>query len=318
MVRQIMRSTTALVAIVAFLALCGCRSNSGFIAAMESESPPPAPPPNWLVNADSAQSQVPGSEAFAMTSDELSALDEKIITSADTQICGGFYRSSGEFPGYILGAECVGDICRYGTSGESDLEGHFFDLEYQSIMEHKGIRMGQAFYKSTDNPDNPSDITGYAGWLHYSTFVLQVNFYPDKDAPDDVLLAPYSIGQASGTNPVSGSATWNGVAMGIDLNQLHPNPDALHGDAEIVYDFGDSSVDVTLDNFVNLRTGADAGHKMEWTDIATKDGAFSDGTHWDGKHVAGAFYGGYHEEVGGTFKSGSVAGAFGASRSDRQ
>ena len=50
-------------------------------------------------------------------------------------------------------------------------------------------------------------------------------------------------------------------------------------------------VDVTLDNFVNL---------------------------WDGKHIAGAFYGGYHEEVGGTFKSESVAGTFGASLSDRQ
>ena len=57
---------------------------------------------------------------------------------------------------------------------------------------------------------------------------------------------------------------------------------------------------------------------MEWADIAVKDGAFSDGTHWDDTHIARIFYGDYHEEVDGAFKSGSIAGSFGASRSDRQ
>ena len=154
--------------------------------------------------------------------------------------------------------------------------------------------------------------------MHYSTFVLQTNFYPDKGEPEAVLLVPYSIGEASGTNPVSGSATWTGVAMGMDLNLLHPDPDVLQGDAGIVYDFADSSVDVTLDKFVNLETGAATDHTMEWTDMAANKGVFSEGTHWDGNHIAGTFYGGYHEEVAGVFKSGSIAGSFGASRSDRQ
>ena len=309
-----MHITTRLFAVLAALAVSGCVGNREQMAEMETG----AAPPDWLVSAGTARGHVPGSVAYAMTSDELSALDEKIITSADTQIYGGFYHSLGEFPGYILGAECSEELCRYGTSGESDLEGHIFDLEYQPVMEHKGIRLGQAFYKSTSDPENPLDVTGYGAWMHYSVFTLQVNFYPDKGEPDAVLLGPYSIGQASGTNPLSGSATWNGVAMGMDLNQLFPDPDVLQGDAGIVYDFGDSSVDVTLDNFVNLRTGAAAGHEMEWADIAVQDGTFSDGTHWDGTHIAGSFYGGYHEEVGGAFKSGSIAGSFGASRSDRQ
>ena len=309
-----MRITTPLLAVLVALAVSGCVGNRENMATMGAG----AVPPDWLVSADTARGHVTGSSAYAMTSDELAALDEKIITNADAQIYGGFYRSPAEFPGYIYGAECSGGVCRYGTRGESDLEGHFFDLEYQPVMEHKGIQLGQAFYKSTLNPDNPADITGYGAWMHYNTFAMQVNFYPDKDEPDAVLLAPYSIGQASGTNPLSGSATWNGVAMGMDLNRLYPDPDVLQGDAGIVYDFGDSSVDVTLDNFVSLRTGAAAGHKMEWADIAVKDGTFSDGTHWDGKHIAGTFYGSYHEEVGGVFKSGSIAGSIGASRSDRQ
>ena len=309
-----MRTTTMLFAIFVALALSGCAGNQENMAEMEAE---PAPP-NWLLNTDTARENVPGSVAYEMTSDELSGLDEKIVTNADTQIYGGLYSALKEFPGQIRGAECSGEVCRYGTSGESDLEGHFFDLEYQPVMEHKGVRLGQVFYKSTSNPENPVDITGYGAWMHYSTFVLQTNFYPDKREPEAVLLVPYSIGQAAGTNPVSGSATWTGVAMGMDLNLLHPDPDVLQGDAGIVYDFGASSVDVTLDNFVNLRTGAAAAHRMEWADIAVQDGAFSDGTHWDGKHIAGTFYGGYHEEVGGAFKSGSIAGSFGASRADRQ
>ena len=315
-----MRTAALLVAALAALALSGCLRDREDMAGMEAGAAPTTEPspPDWLVSADTARGHVPGSAAYAMTSDELAALDEQIITSADTQVYGGLYSAVKEFPGQIRGAECSGETCRYGTSGESDLEGHFFDLEYQPVMEHKGIRLGQAFYKSASDPDNPADITGYGAWMHYNTFVLQTNFYPDKGDPDAVLLAPYSIGQASGTNPVSGTATWNGVAIGMDLNQLYPDPDVLQGDAGIVYDFGDASVDVTLDNFVNLRTGAAAGHKMEWADVAVKDGAFSDGTHWDGKHIAGAFYGAYHEEVGGAYKSGSIAGSFGASRSDRQ
>ena len=52
--------------------------------------------------------------------------------------------------------------------------------------------------------------------------------------------------------------------------------------------------------------------------MAVNDGAFSDGTHWDGKHISEAFCGAYHEKVGGVFKSGSIAGSFRVSRSDRR
>ena len=154
--------------------------------------------------------------------------------------------------------------------------------------------------------------------MHYSAFAVQVNFYSDISNPESILFSNYSVGQASGTNPVSGTGTWTGVALGMDLNRMVTNPDVLQGDAEIVYDFGDQSVDVTLDSFKNLATGSRLDRRLEWADITVEDGAFSDGTHFDGTHIDGAFYGGYHEEVGGVFKSGSIAGSFGAARADRQ
>ena len=138
-----MRINGTLLAIFASLVLSGCLGGGG-----GSVTPAPVAP-DWLVDAGAAREHVAGSKAYTMTSDELSALDEKLITNADTQIYGGIYRSLGEFPGYIYGAECSEGVCRYGTSGESDLEGHIFDLEYQPVMEHKGIRLGQVFFKST-------------------------------------------------------------------------------------------------------------------------------------------------------------------------
>ena len=38
--------------------------------------------------------------------------------------------------------------------------------------------------------------------------------------------------------------------MGVDLNQMPSKPDMLQGDAEVVFDFDDQSLGVTLDDFV--------------------------------------------------------------------
>jgi len=310
-----MRSMIALLAILAALAVSGCAGNREDVAATDAGPGAGAASgsPDWLLDASAARANVAGSAAPAMTPEDLAALDERIVTGADTQIMTGTWRAFAEYPGTMEGAACeVGD-CRYGADGEITLEDHFFGADYRPVMEHRGVRLGQAFFEVTgevvSDPEVFQDFTAYGGWMHYSTFVLQVAFYPDKGAPDSVRALPYSIGRASGANPLAGSATWTGVALGVDLNRLFPDPDVLQGDAGIVYDFADASVDVTLDNFVNLRTGAAAGHRMEWAGIAVKDGAFSRGTHWDGEQVAGSFYGGYHEEVGGVFRSGSIAGS---------
>ena len=235
-----MRPMIGLFAILVVLALSGCGGHREDMAAMDAGSGAGAEsgPPDWLLDAGTASGTLPEAKAYGMTSDELSALDEKIVTSADTWILGGVYRSPGEFPGYAWGAACTGGACRYGTSGEGDLDSFFFDAEYQPVMERGGIRLGQAFYDATSHPDAPQELTGYGAWMHYNTFLVQIGFHPDKGSPDSVQAAPYSVGLASGTNPVSGSASWTGVAVGTDLNRLFPAPDMLQGDAGIVYDFG--------------------------------------------------------------------------------
>ena len=69
--------------------------------------------------------------------------------------------------------------------------------------------------------------------MHYGAFSVQVNFLPGIADPASVRFSNYSVGRASGTNPVFGAATWTGVAIGMDLNRLIANPDVLQGDAAI-------------------------------------------------------------------------------------
>ena len=313
---------SVLSAILAALILSGCAGSSRNVATMTEPAAPATPaatlgPDDWLVAADAARNRVPGSSTFVMTSDELSRLDESIFSSADTLLYGGFYYTGAEFPGYVLLTDCVEGVCKYGTTGETSPAGATHDVEYAPVMEHKGIRLAQARWRFGEN-ETPFDLTGYGGWMHYNSFAVQVDFFPDIDDPDSVRVSNYSVGQASGANPVSGTGTWSGVAMGIDLNQLLSKPGMLQGDAEIAYDFGDQTAQVILDNFTNLATGAALDRAMKWSDIAVQDGLFSHGGQFDGEYVHGAFYGSYHEEVGGVFKSGSIAGSFGAPRSDRQ
>lgn len=309
---------SALSTILAALILSGCAGSSRNTMMTEPAAPATTlGPDDWLVAADAAREHVPGSSALAMTSDELSMLDESIFSSADTLLYGGFYYTGTEFPGHILLTDCAEGACKYGRTGETSTEEAIHDIDFASVMTHKGVRLGQARWRFGEG-DNPVDITGYGGWMHYNSFVIQVDFFPNLDEPDSVRLSNYSVGLSSGANPVSGTGTWSGVAVGMDLNQLLAKPGVLQGDATVTYDFDHQSVDVRLDNFANLATGAALDRTMQWSDIAVEDGLFSHGEPFDGEYVHGAFYGSYHEEVGGAFKSGSIAGSFGAPRSDRQ
>ena len=316
-----MYTKSMLFMILAALALSGCTgsSNRNTMMTMEpaASAVTPLGPDDWLIAADAARDQVPGSSALAMTSDEFSMLDESIFTSADTLLYGGFYYTGTEYPGYVFLTDCAEDACKYGITGQTSTEEAIHDIDFASVMAHKGIRLGQARWRFGEG-DNPVDITGYGGWMHYNSFVIQVDFLPNLDEPDSVRVSNYSVGQSSGANPVSGTGTWAGVAIGMDLNRLLVEPGMLQGDAAVTYDFDAQSVDIILDNFVNLATGTALDRAMKWSDITVNDGLFSRGELFDGEYVHGAFYGSYHEEAGGVFNSGSVAGSFGASRSDRQ
>lgn len=152
---------------------------------------------------------------------------------------------------------------------------------------------------------------GYGGWMEHSFFVVESGEIMDGPAivQGAVLTYPYSVGDASGTNPGTGGATWHGVMVGMDT-MADGNP--VQGDATIT--IGDSAnpmLDVTFRNVHNL-VDESTYEDMTWTGLGVTDGRFGGGT--GTKTIEGQFYGTDHEEVGGAFTYDAILGAFGASR----
>lgn len=148
------------------------------------------------------------------------------------------------------------------------------------------------------------DFRGLGGWLKYSTFSA------DRSTFDIGVrwAGGASAGQHSGTNPISGSATWTGAMTGWDKLS---DEDPLIGDATLTFDMARQVLDLA---FTNIATHDD-GRKyddMNWSDVQVTDGHFSERTGPDS--LSGYFYGPNHDEVGGVFERRHIVGAFGANR----
>ena len=148
----------------------------------------------------------------------------------------------------------------------------------------------------------PASYLEYGGWLDHSMFYLAVS-----DLDSGFHADAYSLGVATGTNPVSGSATWTGAVIGVDID-IFGRGRALKGNAEINVDFADADVDVAFTIMRYRLEGNITRPDMTWNDLPLNAGEFGSDT------IHGMFYGPNHEEVGGVFRRDGVLGAFGGAR----
>lgn len=119
-----------------------------------------------------------------------------------------------------------------------------------------------------------------------------------------------SLGDATGTNPISGSATWTGAMVGADVSTTDTGGNLIEGNAEItIADFSDPKVGVEFTNVRDIDASASRSD-MTWSGIPLTAGSFDTGS--DGNSIGGKFYGPNHEEVGGIFERNQIIGAFGA------
>ena len=118
------------------------------------------------------------------------------------------------------------------------------------------------------------------------------------------LVAPISFGAASGSNPVSGSASWRGVAVGTQTHRYWIG-NRIAYDAELEFDFASATLDLTLDPESGLGSiGEPSWREIAWHGVPVADGAFA------ARGLDGCFYGPNHEEAGGIFENGDAQGAF--------
>ena len=150
------------------------------------------------------------------------------------------------------------------------------------------------------------DYTVLGGWLEKSFFgagrVLGSGTVGEQSLNGFDALMAFSAGQESQSNPISGSAIWRGLMVGLDRTA---SSHTINGEATLTFDFGRQALDVAMTNIKGERTYDD----MNWNDLPVRNGEFS-----YSDTLSGSFYGSNHEEVGGVFERNHITGAFGASR----
>ena len=159
-----------------------------------------------------------------------------------------------------------------------------------------------------------TDFKTLGGWLDYSAFAVDVHSVVNDsggDLRDTVFSGAYSLGDATGTTPAFGNATWTGTMVGGDTSLTANRGNRIIGDATLRFDLPQSTIDVTFTNIRDIDAGRLHG-PITWQNIPVTSGSFSTG--FIGHSIDGRFYGRNHEEVGGVFERNQIAGAFGAKR----
>ncbi len=117
---------------------------------------------------------------------------------------------------------------------------------------------------------------------------------------------PMSLGMGSGSNPVSGSATWTGAMAGVRVGGSSLGAEVT-GDAEMTANLAASSLDLAFTNIAD--TSGVRSSDIRWTGVSMRGGSFSGIGGLEGR-----FYGPNHEEAGGVFERSGIAGAFSLAR----
>ena len=119
-------------------------------------------------------------------------------------------------------------------------------------------------------------------------------------------------GVLTGSAPIAGG-TWRGIMIGAAKSD---GRDLLLGDAEISFDFADTTLDASFTGIVNMDLmAAHSVPAVTFSDIpVSAEGILGQGGDDTPRFIRGAFGGPGHEEVGGNFWTPDMAGSFGARR----
>ena len=315
----------ALLAGSLLLALAGCGGEGNGVEASGDGNMPEMPVAgDWPIDRDTARSLIQGQDA-QLSADEIVAALHARISKADAMTASDFLVSGVATPRFTTtcggSASCTVDLSSLSTAvpglGEEewsveDLDYEGSETEYQAVAMRGGVVLAQGRGETNLFGLLPIDRYGYGGWLEHSLFVAERAEVTDHPLLPDISAAySYSAGDAAGSNPVSGNATWNGVMVGLDVSETQARGNPVQGHAVIELDLASQDIDVAFTNIADVVTG-NAHGAMAWADLALTDGAFETGS--TGDSISGRFYGADHEEVGGIFERNLIVGAFGAAR----
>ena len=262
-----------------------------------------------------------------LTPEEAKSSVVELQLDADTFLLSPYYSDDARFD--VI--SCQGRSCTFSIEGQqvaTYLDNYEYDPEpdvgsdtYTTDAVMHGIVVGTVsfeFFGTTETGDPYRNYTyGYGGWLDHGYFEVQriiTSTMPESTVsygPLERLGALFGTG--TGSNPVSGSATWRGVMVGADVSHNTFDDDVVRGDTDVRVDLANADVDVTFTNIRYLANDSALGD-ISWEDIPMVNGRFEKAVDSQPSHLSGTFLGHDHEEVGGVFEHGTLVGAFGAKR----
>ena len=293
--------TTVIVVAALLLAACG-GGGSGVTSGRGGEDVPVVP---WTLDPATARAVTGGAPPPALTSSAIGRRLRTIHAQADTLLLTDLHNLSFAIIGDIS-TNCRGGSCATADGLYSLSDFDFSTGQYQAVMTGNGVALAQG--RETEIvEDGFIDSVGYGGWMDRSFFAVEAAaFYEGSRAEgwSEAFVTAYSVGNDSGSRPVSGAATWTGAMSGADLEFQH----LVQGDAAVTVNFARSDAAVAFTNVRDIIANA-ALPAMRWSGLAIgSDGRFG------ARDLRATFYGPNHEEVGGVFERSEIVGAFGASR----
>ena len=240
---------------------------------------------------------------------------DRVIASADTLLVSDLLVSTG-LGEFRIRSDCAGTDCTFrgpGLEAEdvslSDLTDRSGDDWPAAAETSRGIPLArEVSFGTADGLAGAGDA--WAGWLGHSLFIVGHASLADAGYGSDRLAVSVSVGDATGHDPVRGSASWEGVMVGVDMAPSRFG--TVRGDADItIGDFAAPKLDVAFTRIRDVDTGR-RRNDMRWHDVPMSGGGFEAGS--DGNSIEGRFYGPGHGEAGGIFERDQVVGAFGAKR----
>ena len=107
-----------------------------------------------------------------------------------------------------------------------------------------------------------TDFKNLGGWLEYSAFAVEVNSLVSgvgEDLRGTVFGGAYSLGDATGTTPAFGNATWTGTMVGGDTSLTANRGNRIMGDATLTFDLSQRTLMLLLRISVTLMRDACMG-----------------------------------------------------------
>ena len=179
------------------------------------------------------------------------------------------------------------------------------DLQLVGIGSKNGVELYRAS-QTIPLDDGDADVEGYGAWMKHNFFG---SFVGETTIQGTYFLETgygMSVGNISGRLPAI-SATYEGVMLGVDSSGANRG-EHVEGNAQLEFrvSAGDARMDVSFANIRGRSTGG-SYENIEWRNGRVENnGTFDWGT------INGTFYGPNHEEVGGTFSTVDIVGAYGA------